>query len=195
MSCSPWTDVNGTVLVHTVVASNATNSMHYLWGGAGYPTFMLAEADTPMGGSCNKSLNLLNVDLPDYVRNQEGGSVNLTDFPFDSNYSFALVLRSLVEFNVAESEANDSFCVDCFSEDFWSSESYNCSTNEKDSSQTYCIRPLVGVEWGYLKDGRMAGVMYDDINGTEHLSVMVCVCVCVCVCVRARVLCCVLVVA
>ena len=151
---------------------------------------MLAEADTPTGGSCNGSLNSLDVDMPNYVKNQEEGSVNLTGFPFNSNYSFALILRSLVEFTVPGSEANKSFCADCLGEDFWSSESYNCSTNQHDTSQTYCIRPLVDVEWGYLQDGRMKGVLNDDINGTEDFQVLVCVCVCVCVCVRVRVCAC-----
>ena len=174
--------MNSTVLVHTAVTSNTASTMHYLRGTVGYPTFMLAEANTPMSGSCEDSLDFLSVDLPKYAENQEAGSVNLTHFSLDSNYSFALILRSLVEFNVKESESNESFCADCFGEDFWSSESFNCSTNKGNPSQRYCIRPLSGVEWGTLSGGQMNGVLRNVYtNGTEDFIVKVCVCVRACV--------------
>lgn len=175
----PECSTNSTVFVHTAVTENTT-TLHYMLGTAGYPTVLVARGNNP--GSCNASLDDVKVNESEYVETQREGSVKFTkDFSFDKDYSFALVLRSVVEFNVYDSEANDSFCSNgCFPQSFWSAESFMCNHTketyadvQKTAKQTYCIRPLTDLSWGHIGDVSIsAEIPQDEIvqNSTAGLS-------------------------
>ena len=165
MNCvdsQPECATNSTMLVHTAVTDNST-TYHYLLGTAGYPTILIALGTNP--GNCSDNLDLLHVDQSEYYSSQRAGSVRFKNhFSFDHDYSFALIFRSLVQFNIYDSEANDSFCSSSFNSSFWSSEKFVCNyitqtyaDVSKTAKQTYCVEPLSDINWGYLNGVSMSG--------------------------------------
>ena len=176
------TTTNSTVLLHTAVPGNAT-TQHYLLGTAGYPTILMAQSGT-YPGKCTNNLWTLSVNLSEYISSQKEGSVKFGgDFSFEHDYSFALIFRSLVQFNVYDSEANDSFCSNCFSPGFWSSESFTCnhtmqtySDVDRTGEQTYCVRPFTDITWGYVDGTLMSGEQTQEFAGNDSARIDLKVC-------------------
>lgn len=158
------TECNGTL--NYAKATGPDDVLHYAWSTTGYPSLFISRSprnnNANTSGSCLSNFHVINYES--FIATQQPGSVSIDGT--STNFSFALIFKSLVEFKVSSKKLQGA-------EAFDPAIAHNCSVSPKEGC--YNVYHLNNTDLIWSSYNPSEGLRAHDSNGSLilHLKVSV----------------------
>lgn len=138
--------------------------LHYAWSTAGYPSLFISRTPRNNNTSENCLSNFHVKDYTSFMATQQPGSVSIDGT--STNFSFALIFKSLIEFKVSAKKLQGA---EAFDPEF----AYNCSVSPVKRQGCYNVYQLNNTHLNWSSYDPSEGLRVHDDNGSLILHLKV----------------------